>query len=293
MVSLKDVLVSFLTFKKGKAETIQIDAVADKTRKIPKYGNELLCARYYNEDESHYIDLYLPFKGPIGVWMSGGTDSTMSAFLLAKTIKEFNLDIKILPMSFKRDNKPWNLWTATYVVEKIEEILNLKKGEIFLPHNYCYFGNHEAPDFLEKMSKHTQTLKEKNIVTLIYNGLTKNPDPLPPELEAEREFIRDDPTSEFIEKNPYNKEEMIISMPFLYQDKSFIASLYKKHNLIETLLPHTRSCEGLVHNTKFFNDSCGRCWWCRERTWAFSKYTPEPIKYISPPSSYRRSCIAV
>jgi hypothetical protein len=290
MFNLKDLLGPILSFKKGKAEEITL---TDKKRQSPRYGDELLCARYYNEEETDYIDLYIPKKGPLGILMSGGADSSLLAFLLAKTIKDYNLDVKILPISFKRDNKPWNLWVATYVIENIENILDIKKGEIFLNHNYCYFGNHEKPEFHKNLEIHFKTLKDKNLVTMLYNGMTKNPDPIPSELEDQRETKRDNPIERINNLPQESREEFIISMPFIFQDKSFIANLYKKHDLLNSLFPYTRSCEGFLDKTDFYRSSCEKCWWCRERTWAFSKYTLEPLKHISAPEKLKRTCVAI
>jgi len=139
MLSFGDIFGKYFSFKRGTAEQV---VVKRETEYIPHYGNELLCARYYNLEETEYVDLYVPLKGPIGIWMSGGADSSLCAYLLAKTIKDYNLNIKILPMSFKRDDKPWNMWTAANIVERIESILDIKKGDIFLNHNFCDFGDY-------------------------------------------------------------------------------------------------------------------------------------------------------
>jgi len=290
MFKLFDVISNFVTLKKGKAKEI---VIGKKGRVSPRYGNELLCARYYNEDESHYIDLYVPLKGPLGVWMSGGADSSMLAFLLAKTIKDYNLDVKILPMSFKRDDKPWNMWVATNIVERIEEILDIKKGEIFLNHNYCYFGDYKSKEFLPKLRKHVESLKDNKLITICYTGLTKNPEDIPEDMIESREFSRDEPAKKILEEKDEYKEELIISIPFLFQDKKFIAGLYNKLGLMEKLFPYTRSCENVIHNTDFFKTSCGKCWWCKERKWAFGSYTKDPLKHIQPSNKIIRSCVAV
>jgi len=293
MISLGDVFGKYFSFKKKSAQ--QISIIRDDGY-IPRYGSELLCARYYNEDETQYADIYIPLKGPIGLWMSGGADSTMLAFLLAKTIKDYNLNLKILPMSFKRDDKPWNLWTAANVVEKIENILNLQKGEIFLNHNFCDFGDYRQKlTHTNKIKNHIALLKDNRLITIAYSGLTHNPDPLPPELENERESIRDVSPQEYLNEkiDKHDFEEKIISKPFLFLDKSFIANLYKKHKLLESLLPYTRSCEGFVKDTSFFKETCKKCWWCKERNWAFSKYVDDPYKHIPASEKTKKSCVAV
>jgi 7-cyano-7-deazaguanine synthase in queuosine biosynthesis len=64
-------------------------------------------------------------------------------------------------------------------------------------------------------------------------------------------------------------------MPWANTDKKGIAKMYREENLIDTLLPVTRSCE-YDPNCEFFDDiedpglgHCGECWWCKEREWGF------------------------
>ena len=49
--------------------------------------------------------------------------------------------------------------------------------------------------------------------------------------------------------------------------KKYVAELYKKYNLMDNLFPITVSC---------INDlpigACKKCWWCKERYWAFGRY---------------------
>jgi hypothetical protein len=295
MIDFSKIFGKYTSSKKGKAEQVVVNR---GTEYVPHYGNDLLCARYYNFEETKYIDLYIPLKGPVGIWLSGGADSSLCAYLLAKTIKDYNLNIKILPMSFKRDDKPWNLWTASNIIEKIEEILNIKRGDIFLNHNFCDFGDYKLSlTHGKKLKNHITSLKDNKLVTLVYNGLTHNPVPIPPELEDKREICRDITIEEFIDENTkipnHHLEEEIICKPFLFIDKAFLASLYKKHDLLESLFPYTRSCEGFAHDTKFFRESCKRCWWCKERNWAFAKYTEDPYKHIIASERLRKMCVAV
>ena len=45
-----------------------------------------------------------------------------------------------------------------------------------------------------------------------------------------------------------------------------------KYDLIDDLLPITRSCEGWDYMTTNYSETCGECWWCMEREWAFNAY---------------------
>jgi 7-cyano-7-deazaguanine synthase in queuosine biosynthesis len=55
--------------------------------------------------------------------------------------------------------------------------------------------------------------------------------------------------------------------PFANLNKKDIANLYIEHNLLEKLFPITTSCESLDNVT----EHCGKCWWCKERQWAFNR----------------------
>jgi hypothetical protein len=292
MLSLTEIFGNIVKSKKTSIKSEKI-VITDKSREASTYGDELLCARYYNLEETQYIDLYIPYMGPIGLWLSGGADSSMLAFLLAKTIKDHNLNIKIMPMCFKRNIKPWNLSVATNVIEKIEKILDIKKGDIFLNPNYCYFGESGSDDFSIKMEKHITMLKMSKLITIVYSGLTKNPDLTEEDLLTKRVLTRDNPEELFKDKDKRYIEEKIISNPFMFQNKLLISDLYKKHDLIESLLPYTRSCESLMKNTNFFKESCGTCWWCKERKWAFEKYTKDSLKHIPPSNKMKKECNVV
>ena len=290
MLSLNNFFGNILKSKKAERITVK-----NNNRHTPYYGDDLFCARYYNLEETEYVDLYIPLKGPVGIWISGGADSSLLAFLLAKTIKDYNLDIKIMPMTFKRDNKPWNLAVATNVIEQIEKILEIEKGKIFLSHNYCYLGNHELVDeFGKKIFNHIDSLKRNGLITIVYSGLTKNPDPLPEELINERETTRDEPDNHFKGTESINYvEEKLVANPFMFLTKEFVANLYKKYDLLDSLLPYTRSCEGLIKSTNFFKETCKTCWWCRERKWAFSKYVENSLEHIPPSNRMKKMCSVV
>jgi len=293
MFNFSRIFKKYVSSKKEKIEQIIVNKEIKFT---PHYGNELLCARYYNFEETKYIDLYLPLKGSIGILMSGGVDSSLCAYLLAKTIQDHNLDTKILPISFKRDDKPWNFWTAANIIEKIEKILNIKRGDIFLNHNFCDIGDYKQKlTYIKKIQNHIISLKNNKIVTLVYNGLTHNPIPLPQELEDNRDISRDITIEEFLneKQEKHDLNEQLICKPFMFIDKSFLASLYKKHNLIDNLFPYTRSCESSIEKTKFFMKSCKKCWRCKERNWAFAKYTEDPYKHIIASERLRKMCVAV
>ena len=77
---------------------------------------------YKNEDH------YEKSVETVGIWMSGGADSSLLAYVLAKKIKEEKLDIKIQPLSVRR-GRGWNPIYAGHVIDFIEEELDFKMNE--------------------------------------------------------------------------------------------------------------------------------------------------------------------
>ena len=65
--------------------------------------------------------------------------------------------------------------------------------------------------------------------------------------------------------------------PFVHISKDLIVKQYIDHN-IQELFQITRSCEGEFNNLDYKNyvpgqtvPTCGQCFWCKEREWAFEK----------------------
>lgn len=282
MFSLKKFIKKITKTKKNDSPNLTLKT----ENKI--YGSELLCARYYYS-KNDWIDVYVPLKGPVGIWMSGGSDSTLLAYLIAKTIKDYNLDLKILPITYKRKYKNWNYAVATNVVEQIKKILDV---DCFLNHNYCFFNHDGIGDKLvhnEKMKKHIKKLKENFIVTLVYKGDTMFPDPIPEEFGVSEE---DKPLGFNIENKDEDAiEEYVLSLPFIFVDKKATSTLYNKLNLEFDLLPYTYSCDSSMEKTDFFRIPCEKCWKCKRREWSLSQFNfVKPHEFIGPSRKLKREC---
>ena len=73
-------------------------------------------------------DFYTKTTETIGMWLSGGADSAILAYILCKKIKEENLDIKFQPLSVRR-GRGWNPIYAGYVIDFIEDELDFKMND--------------------------------------------------------------------------------------------------------------------------------------------------------------------
>lgn len=215
-------------------------------------------------------DVFLEKNNTLGIWFSGGADSSILCYLLAKKIKENNLDYKIQPVTvLKRDND-----TAHYdVLNFIKKDLNC--ADIFLDiiiHNPA--NEKEYNDsFFDLRLKHVVEGKYK----YIYSGINQSPNiedysngwEMFPEIQNIRgpEITKLKILSGVIDFNGKDYEFGDIR-PFVNMDKKEIANLYKQYELLDSLFPLTNSCN--YHGPA--NSHCETCWFCRERLWAFGKF---------------------
>lgn len=208
----------------------------------------------------------------IGIWMSGGADSSLLCYLLAHKIKTENLSIKILPITI--DYKRPFVRIAVDVRKKIEQILDAK--DIFLEH-LVYHPPIEVEWSREELAKQFHLKNQEHIINdqfqILYSGITTNPPREVQEgfrwgvledVEQKRGNSVSKETIRYFVKDNYEFYEI---KPFFNLTKKDIARLYKENNLLDNLFPLTRSCEKIGTVT----GHCGECWWCEERQWAFEK----------------------
>lgn len=215
-------------------------------------------------------DVFLEKNNTLGIWLSGGADSSILCYLLAKHIKDNQLDYKIQPVTvLKRIGDTAHL-----------DVLNFIKNEL-----NC------ADIFLDVIVQNTDTKQEyddsffnvrlNHVVEgrykYIYSGINQSPDTEAYtngwEMVEEIQNVRGSLITKLkilcgvIELEGIDYEFGDIR-PFINLDKKGIAELYKNHNLLDRLFPLTNSCGG--HSPA--NTHCEKCWNCRERFWAFEKF---------------------
>ena len=226
----------------------------------------------------------------IGVWCSGGADSTSAIYLIARTIKELGVDVQVIPHTFRHYVKPWNAAVAQRVINELRK----------LPECEGAIGEHVFVDLGDTSQKELHNLAFKNFnltkisageIDYFYGATTLNP---PPEAGAvaiseDRAKDRDADQNTHSENNKNN----VTPVMSLYKlvDKRFTAWVYKEFAL-ENIIPLTRSCELTFDQTAYFQENCYslgdvmrdslpwfqknyrdyHCWWCQERDWAFSRY---------------------
>lgn len=213
------------------------------------------------------------FRGKtLGVSMSGGADSTMLCYLLAKTIKKRDLQITIQPYS---GYDTWAPLDSKGVIEIVQYIQNkFPTVDIQWPISTVFDtnGDFEPKDKNMYIRPLIDKLVTHNVVDLVMNGISMGPP-----LEVQQTFTDLDNKIN-VRRLPgyhlWNEVERASDnlAPFKYVDKRFIIQCYKDFNRKE-LLEMTNSCTAPQGN-------CGECWWCQERSWAIDTVFGDTINNI-------------
>lgn len=208
--------------------------------------------------------------GPIGIMLSGGADSSILFYILAKYATG---PIHVISCGNGNTNnhEPVN---ALRVINKCIELTGNRN--VFFN---AFWVDHKTP---MSMISNNKVFADAG-VSMLYNAFTK-----PPKEGIITNFDNDgriavggtDPGivlpnywtqehSSFISKVFKFDVELKrpFYTPFININKQEIAKLYEELNVLLELFPVTRSCESLTLTT----GHCGTCWWCKERMWAFSK----------------------
>lgn len=227
------------------------------------------------------MNLDIPLKTPggrtvetIGIWMSGGADSSMLCYLLAKKIKEENLPIRIKPFTVQKKH---GIFEFFKVIDKIKELLD---AEHIFTEDIVYTAPVEGwrrEDYKAIYAVKNRENILKGEFQILFSGITTNPPKTVQEnfkwgVLEDCENIRAEGKEKekvkyFTETYQSVEYEFFEIKPFFDINKKQVADLYKENNLLEELFPLTRSCESAYMDT----GHCGECWWCEERKWAFDK----------------------
>ena len=219
-------------------------------------------------------EIELPKTGNILLWVSGGLDSALGLYVVTKHIKENKLKNKIVVATWKRDSddnpkkgkpaKDWNITHAKKVMTWVEKKLKLTKTQKF---KHIIVPT-PPKDGLRIDASHWQQVFDDNKIEYklkeTFGFVTKNP--ARPVMKEHGLYTDDRPAYRDGTKRKHN------SKPWQNYDKQWIARQFKAEGLMKGLYPLTRSCEGQADKTQNFTKPCKKCWWCREKYWAFTKY---------------------
>lgn len=224
----------------------------------------------YNKDKSQSAELPDLDVDVIALSMSGGADSALLTYLVAKEIVDTGSETRILPFTRKRPYpadhpRDWNVPRAAGIQAKITELLG---KNVFLDH---FIEPIDKEQTKEEEAAHVRDLHHRLEEMVapksfrFYYGVTSNP--------SEEEMIKHNFLSKWRcdDRDP-DKREKRPSQPLGLVDKRFLADVYESEGVLDEIYPITYSCEGSWAITNGYKDHCGECWWCKERFWAFGRY---------------------
>lgn len=216
----------------------------------------------------------------VGIRLSGGCDSAIIGYLLAKYVKEERPDISLVAISLDVNQKSFQILFAKKVIEFIENEFNIK----FKAHHTGWIED-QAASGNDQVALCDDLLNRKEI-DCYYTGLTRNPP-----MEEMKLF-----TSIVNGLDITNNSGLTIRthagdkptagghcyFPLINIDKRGVAELYEIFGLTDRLFPLTRSCEFIAAGPsqdptyltyKRFESHCeDHCWQCNERFWGFGRY---------------------
>jgi hypothetical protein len=199
----------------------------------------------------------------IGLKISGGADSALVAYMLAKYSEAERPDLKIYPITGVSEKKPFQAIFSKQVITKIESLVNYTfdthiTGSVRSDTNYVKDQETLVINAYKSYGLQAQ-----------YAGITANPSAeQAPELVDPSEF-----NSEWYNDRQRGKEKKLYTnglstRPLINTDKKGVYEHYVTLGILEEIFPLTRSCE--IHTTDFTHH-CGECWFCKERYWGFGR----------------------
>jgi len=210
-------------------------------------------------DNRYTVDYFQKFPRNIrkvGVMMSGGADSTLVLYCLAKTLterKQFNTTIYLYHHVLERykqlDTVPPTLYILNYIRSTFPDV-KIKDPD------YVVMNENIQSKFLHGM-RSVFKLSIKHKVLLWLGGTLEDElhNMLPPK----------------VRNTPWLKKLVLFILPWRFPwgtvDKKFVANTYKSLG-IEHLALHTNTC---IMDTPF-NNPCMECVWCKKRFEAFGNY---------------------
>lgn len=232
-----------------------------------------------SKDGTQSIDFEIPTKyKKIAVNCSGGADSSMLLYMVAKYVVDNNMDTEINVLTCSSHIKDrCNGRKADAVINYIAE--NVSSDVINL--HYVYFRDKPFSQYFHDMES---KLFEDGRADLFVSGITSNP-PEGTVVENIQGDLIDISATALPNRNGDNHTIWGLSTtggadfwsPFANSNKRFVADMYDLYGVRETLLPLTRSCEKKTDLNDPFDPAyektaCGICWWCLERKWAFGYF---------------------
>jgi hypothetical protein len=218
----------------------------------------------------------------IGIHVSGGADSAILLYIVCRYIKDNDLDITVLPITSCIIQKPIMMEGTFRVTNKVRELFNYDIP--FLLDNFLYYRGRKIFKFTNEVHKNMLSEGVVDMIIGAGTGWTSEEELKKNKMWEKRPLWRDKELNltqyEPILEEDGTPTEYTLYKPFIRVDKKFTVEMYDLYGVRDTLFPVTRSCIDKFSKTEGWSKPCKKCWWCRERYWAFGEYDQERRTYL-------------
>ena len=213
---------------------------------------------------------YNNFNNKIGLKISGGADSAIVAYMLAKFAVAEMPEMVVYPITGVTPTKPYQEIYAKRVLEKVSELTG-----------YHNWGQHTvgiatSENYMKDQEKIVKRAYEETGILTHFYGITANPTiDEAPELYAWRDKWGSPPggIEERQKLSGTKKPWFAMRAPLVNVDKKGVAEHYTNQGVMDTLFPVTRSCEEFIDEPDYDQEHhCEKCYFCLERYWGFGRY---------------------
>jgi|TARA_R110001606_G_scaffold397883_2_gene575565 hypothetical protein len=218
---------------------------------------------FNNSQQDIDFSQYIPLNySKIGMKISGGADSAIVCYMLAKHVMTDRPDITIYPVTGIADGKAYQKIFAEQVLLKITELTGVQFGT-----HYCATVRTDTlPNYTLDQDTLVESLYSDKLIDMHLAGITANPtETEAPSLYNTGHMMPDDRTKTKTLRNLIDGNSF---RPLHNIHKRGVSEFYTTLGVLDELFPVTRSCEEFTDD---FSSHCDNCWHCRERKWGFGR----------------------
>tara|TARA_B100000424_G_scaffold208972_1_gene166303 strand:- start:1367 stop:2041 length:675 start_codon:yes stop_codon:yes gene_type:complete len=220
---------------------------------------------FENSQDNWEIDLPTSMN-TLGLKISGGADSAIVCYMVAKYVTQERSDITIHPITAVASTKPFQQIHADKVLRKVESMTGIK----FATHQYRTIDSTTVENYINQQADLVNDVYASQGLQKHFSGLTANPTAEDaPELYDGAHALPGSYGVNDIDRSKSTQKKDNTFRPLINVDKKGVAEHYTRLGVLEDLFPLTRSCE--EDNVYTFEEHCGNCWFCRERKWGFGR----------------------
>ncbi len=220
----------------------------------------------------------------VAVSLSGGADSALLAYLICSLHTELKT-VHCISHSRMWKTRPWQTWDSlriyNWLQEKFPQIKFVRHTNFIAPElEYGNIGPTLTDEYGKSVSgdnieirSYAEFVCHWNKAQAYYNAVTRNPRGIDLGGMKERD-IEPTETNQHLRITRHMNGYAI--HPFRFVEKDWVIKQYIRLDIVD-LLRLTRSCEGEFTDLNYLNyvpeqpvPVCDKCFWCKERQWAFT-----------------------